>query len=281
MPIKSQTDIDPTEYISKIDTKATLRTAKRVYPILQKYFRAQILGTENLPKVPFVGVGNHGGFGWVPDSVLWMAYYHAHHVQPPLLALAHDISQRLRFTVTPFLHKMGVVPARYSIGKAALAAGFAVQVYPGGDLDANRPIWQTNKITFFNHTGYIRLALEAGVPIVPIVAIGGAETQFILWDGAPLAELLQLDKFLRLNSLPLSYRIGKGFGFSLGPRQLPLPAQITISVLPPRHFEGFSPNDAQDLELVRALDNEICEQMQRELNRLAQNRIPIIGKIKK
>ena len=62
----------------------------------------------------------------------------------------------------------------------ALRSGAVVIVFPGGDNDALRPTWQQNKIDFSGRTGYVTTAIEAGVPIVPTVSIGGQETQLFL-----------------------------------------------------------------------------------------------------
>ena len=69
----------------------------------------------------------------------------------------------------------------------ALDAGAALLVYPGGDYEVHRPIWERNKVDFDGRKGFIRLALEADVPIVPVVSIGGQETALFLSRGERLA----------------------------------------------------------------------------------------------
>ena len=60
-------------------------------------------------------------------------------------------------------------------------------VFPGGDYDAYRPSVQENVIGFGGRTGYVTTAIEAGVPIVPAVSIGGQENQLYLTRGRRLA----------------------------------------------------------------------------------------------
>ena len=67
-------------------------------------------------------------------------------------------------------------------------------VFPGGDWEVHRPSWQSAKIDFGGRTGFVRLALEQDVPIVPVVTIGGQETALWLDRGAWLAKLLRLDR---------------------------------------------------------------------------------------
>jgi hypothetical protein len=72
------------------------------------------------------------------------------------------------------------------------------------------------------------------------------------------------------------------FGFHLGhwPRfELPLPAQVTMSILPPFSVEEYVPEDADDPIIVERINQELLWLMQQELDWLAKGRIPIIGKL--
>ena len=61
---------------------------------------------------------------------------------------------------------------------------------------------------------------------------------------------------------------------------LPLPTQITMSVLPPISIADYSPEDADNPEIVDRLNTEVINAMQHEMNRMAKGRIPFIGKVK-
>src|ERR1019366_7159365 len=87
---------------------------------------------------------------------------------------------------------------------AALGRDAAVLVYPGGDWEAHRPSWHGSRVEFAGREGFVRLALTAGVPIVPVVSIGGQETALFLTRGERLARTLRLDTRLRLKVLPVS-----------------------------------------------------------------------------
>ena len=60
--------------------------------LIHRYFRAQIVGMENCPSRPFVAVGNHSGAVLIPDTLVWLSYYHSsnRYDKPPMLTLAHD-----------------------------------------------------------------------------------------------------------------------------------------------------------------------------------------------
>ena len=70
----------------------------------------------------------------------------------------------------------------------------------------HRPTWESARVDFGGRRGFIRLAQEEDVPIVPVVAIGGQETALFLSRGEGLAQLLGLDRMFRLKVLPVSLR---------------------------------------------------------------------------
>jgi 1-acyl-sn-glycerol-3-phosphate acyltransferase len=114
------------------------------------------------------------------------------------------------------------------------------------------------------------------VPIVPVVAIGGQETALFLTRGRRLAKLLKLDTAFRLKVLPV--QIGPPFGITVFdlPTRIPLPAQLTIQVLPPVDLDERFGADA-DLDLMH---DALTADMQRALDELAAERdIPVIGTI--
>src|SRR5919198_868362 len=129
----------------------------------------------------------------------------------------------------------------------ALRSGAAVLVYPGGDHEVHRPSWHSGRVEFAGRKGFIRLALDHDVPIVPVVSIGGQETALFLSRGESLSRLLGLDRLLRLKVLPVSLALpwGVNVGDFLG--HIPLPAKITIEALPPiRLREEFGPDPDVD-----------------------------------
>src|SRR5213078_2387240 len=143
-----------------------------------------------------------------------------------------------------------------------------------GDYEVHRPSWETAKVDFGGRKGFIRTALEADVPIVPVVSIGGQETALFLSRGAGLAKALRLDSLLRLKVLPVSLALpwGLNIGDFLG--HIPFPAKITIEVLQPIDLRReFGPQP--DLDEVY---EHVTGEMQEALDALAaERRFPVIG----
>jgi 1-acyl-sn-glycerol-3-phosphate acyltransferase len=152
---------------------------------------------------PILLVGNHSGGNVPPDTfVFTLAFGTYFGVERPFYQLAHN----LVVSAPPlgFLRKFGTVATNHKNALLALKSGAALLVYPGGDYEVFRPSWERHQVDFGGRKGYVRLAREEGVPIVPVASVGGQETALFLDRGQWPAKLLMTDKLLRLKSVPIS-----------------------------------------------------------------------------
>ncbi len=263
--------VDPLELR---DPEYVRRTLPGLRALSELYFRAEVRGIGNVPAGPVLLIGNHSG-GWlIADTFVFGQSFYDHFGPERLFfQLTHDLVFKvpgLRALVTPF----GAVPACPENMRRALARGAAVLVYPGGDHETYRASWHSADIDFGHRTGFVRLALELGVPIVPVVSIGGQETALFLGQGEHIARLLHLHELLRLDVAPVQIAPPLGVTVLDLPVRVPLPAKITIDVLPPIHLlEELGP----DADAEHGYDL-VTGRMQRALDRLAAaRRFPLIG----
>jgi len=189
-------------------------------PLSDLYFRGEVRGLDRLPASgPVLCVGNHSGGLLTPDSFVFMVNVLRHFgVSRKGYALAHHLV--LGSPLGRLIRGLGAIPADPDQARRALAEGSMVLVYPGGDEDVFRSWRERNRIHLAGRTGFIRLALEERVPVVPVVSVGGHETVLVLGEGKRIARLLGLERF-RIKSLPLV--IGPPWGLSPGALALPLP----------------------------------------------------------
>jgi 1-acyl-sn-glycerol-3-phosphate acyltransferase len=228
------------------------------------YFRADVRGIERIPaEGPVLLVGNHSGGNLPPDTfVFTLAFCSYFGVERPFYQLAHN----LVVSAPPLgsLRKFGTVAANHENAQ--------LLVYPGGDYEVFRPSWEGNVVDFGGRQGYVRLAREAGVPIVPVASVGGQESALFLNRGQWLAKLLMVDKLARLKSVPILLAPPWGLVVSdLIPR-LPLPTKIAIEV-----------QDPIDADEIKGADDDVIHDkvlgsLQAGVDRLAaKRRLPVIG----
>ena len=266
------TDIEPSE-LTKWDPGLTERVMGITRPFLKRYFRSEVRGLENMPPGGALLVSNHSG-GMLPMDVpiLSADFYHQHGYERPLYTLSHDML--MMGPTGDFFKKIGYISANHENADEALRSGGLVVVFPGGDYDVYRPTLSENKIDFGGRTGYIKAALNAGVPIVPTVGIGGQETQLYLTRGTWLAKRLgPIARLARAKIVPISF----GFPFGLSvvvPPNFPLPAKIVMEVLPPIDIVAEFGEDPD----IDEVDAHVRHVMQRALDELAaERRLPVLG----
>jgi 1-acyl-sn-glycerol-3-phosphate acyltransferase len=139
-----------------------------------------------------------------------------------------------------------------------------------------RPWTQRDKVVFGGRKGWIRMALEAQVPIVPVANVGASDTLFVLGGGETIAKALQLDKLLRAKTFP----IGLGFPLGLAPAaipQIPMPAKLRSEILEPIDLEGVEGQRFDD-EYVEHAEQCVVDSLQSGMDRLAKKRrFPLFG----
>ena len=240
------------------------------------WFRGEVRGLGNIPeKGPVLLVGNHSGGNVTPDTIVFgLAFQTYFGVERRYHQLAHNLVMALPQMQLLRLRRFGTVAASHRHAAQALNEGAALLVYPGGDWEVHRPSWESAKIDFNGRRGFVRLALDAGVPIVPIVSIGGQETALFLSRGNTLAKALGLDRFLRLKVLPISIALPWGLNIGDFAGHIPLPAKITVEALPAIDLrERFGPEP--DIDEVYEY---VVAAMQDALDSLAaERRFPVIG----
>jgi 1-acyl-sn-glycerol-3-phosphate acyltransferase len=264
----------PTADLDERDPDYIRETLPGLWLLASFYFRADVKGLENIPaEGPVLMVGNHSGGNMTPDTlVLTLAFNTYFGVERRFYQLAHNLVVSMPWLAS--LRKYGTVAASPENAKKALDTGAALLVYPGGDYEVHRPSWESARVDFSGRKGYVRLALEHDVPIVPIVSLGGQETALFLSRGERLARLLRLDRTFRLKVLPIS--IAPPWGLNVGDMlgHVPLPAKLQIRALPPidlRERFGRDPD-------VDEVNEYVLAKMQATLDSLNDQRtLPLIG----
>jgi 1-acyl-sn-glycerol-3-phosphate acyltransferase len=264
----------PTADLDERDPDYIRETLPGLWMLASFYFRADVRGLERIPaEGPVLLVGNHSGGNLTPDTqVLTLAFSTYFGVERRFFQLAHNLI--LAMPGLGFLRRYGTVAASSENAHKALDSGAVLLVYPGGDYEVHRPSTESARVDFGGRKGFLRLALEKQVPLVPVVSIGGQETALFLTRGERLARALRLDTTFRLKVLPISLALPWGLNIGDMAGHLPLPAKITIQVLEPIDLEQEFGEEPDLDEVYEA----VVGRMQRTLDDLArERRLPVIG----
>ena len=245
-------------------------------PLMDLYFRMEVEGWERIPEPPALLVGVHSGGPFVWDAwtigIQWWRHYGE---ERPLHGTAHDVLMAAPGLGTYF-RKMGVLPAAADSMSAALAAGRDVALWPGGEVDSLRPWVKRDEATLAGRTGFIRLAIASGVPIVPIATVGGPDSMPVLFSGRRLAKVMQLDKIARLKVFPFAISAPWGIAPAALP-EIPLPTKIRTAFQEPVTLAN-DPEKANDDDYVDRKYEEVRKSIQRGMDELARRRrFPLFG----
>lgn len=210
------------------------------------YFKPTLIGFENIPHGPCLLVGNHNCIAvFCPEVWIFASEYFK--TKSELSVLGHDLVLKLPIVSQLAKKFLYYIPNNHQSALYSLSKGKKILLYPGGAWESSRPTREKNIIDFKKRSGFITLAREAGVPIVPIVSTGAHSGIYIWRRGARIAKWLRLSKKLRLDTFPIG--LSFPFLFHIGPffPFIPLPSKVILEVLPPLTIENEAPQTDEEL----------------------------------
>jgi 1-acyl-sn-glycerol-3-phosphate acyltransferase len=207
------------------------------------YFRAQAFGIEHVPATGRVMlVSNHSGQLPYDALVIGTACF----LEPPQPRLVRAMVEFF-VPAVPFASylfaRWGQITGTPENCRRLLAADEAVLVFPEGVRGVSKPFSKRYQLAEFG-TGFLRLALETGAPIVPVAVIG-AEEQAPAVNVRPLAKLLGLPAF---PVVPYPPFVGA----------VPLPVKYRVYFGEPIHLTGDPDDDDDKLDdKIKLVKNRI------------------------
>lgn len=217
------------------------------------WFRVVVEGAQHIPAGRAIIACNHSGV--VPFDALMVAMAMLLEADPPRLArgMAERFFPAIPF-VSPLMQRMGHVLGDPQNCRELLEREEAILVFPEGVRGIGKTIFEAYELQEFG-TGFVRLALESGAPVVPC-AVVGAEEQM-----PTLVFERRLSKVVGLPYVPIT-----PFFPALGPLGLvPLPVRYRIYFDEPVHFDGDARHCSDDeihqhVELIKARVLRLVEQ---------------------
>src|SRR5918992_526775 len=245
-------------------------------PLCDYWFRMEMEGWENLPEPPALLIGVHSGAPFVWDAwtvgIQWWRHFGD---ERTIHGTAHDALMAAP-GIGAYFRRMGVLLAAPDSISAALAAGHDVALWPGGEVDSLRPWVKRDEAVLAGRMGFVRMAIRAGVPIVPISTVGGPDSMPVLFSGRKLARALQLDKLARLKMFPVAIQAPWGLSPAMLP-EIPLPTKIRTAFQEPITLD-HDPERVKDEDYVNRKYREVRRSIQHGMDALARRRaFPLFG----
>jgi 1-acyl-sn-glycerol-3-phosphate acyltransferase len=262
---------------------ATLMKAIKPFWALatDRYFRAEFEGWERLPDKPSLLVSVHAGAALTIDAWVFVyGWYRRFGEDRVLHGTAHDVLMTVPL-LGDYFKASGVIPASREGVTAALDAGHDVIVWPGGEEDSMRSWRRRDEVVLAGRRGFVKQAINSGVPLVPVATVGGGDSVFVLSEGRWLAS--GLDKIapikakLRAVTLPIVAGLPFGVAPEILPTHIPFPTKLRYEILDPIELD-HDPARADDDEYVDRKYREVEHALQQGVDRLAKRRrFPIWG----
>jgi 1-acyl-sn-glycerol-3-phosphate acyltransferase len=202
---------------------------ERAAPVLEflyaRYFRVRTLGIENVPSDgAALIVANHSGGLPYDGAMLIYGVFRDHPAHRRLRTLVANFAFRSPWMVN-VVARIGGVRASSETAMPLLANGNLVAVFPEGLKGVGKMFRERYRLSRFGRGGFVRLARQANVPIIPVAIVGAEEIHPVLGKITSLAEPLGIPYIPITPTFPL-----------LGPLGLlPVPTKWTIRFGAPIH----------------------------------------------
>lgn len=216
----------------------------------------RLVGVNHLPSGPAVFVGNHTIYGFLDAAVLLEWMFHEQGV------LLRSMGDHVHFQIPVWRELFlaaGVVDGNRDAADQLLAEGHSLLIFPGGAREVARRKGERYPLHWKQRTGFVRVAVKHGVPVVPVAMVGVDDAFDVAVDandvtGSPLWPALQSLGFREEALMPI-------------PGGLPRPERIYLRFMKPvrtARWRGQQDDDA----LVMALREEVRESVRRGIDEL-------------
>jgi 1-acyl-sn-glycerol-3-phosphate acyltransferase len=259
-------DPDPLRQVD--DWGRSERLVGALDPVLNFYyrywFRCDVEGIENVPSAGgALLTSNHSG-ALPPDAPMIMQAIRNEHPSPRPVYMLGEHWFKGYPGVGMLANKLGMVAAHPANADRLLHdEGRLVLVFPEGQKGSRKLFWQRYKLRRFGRGGFVKTALRAGVPIVP-VAVVGAEEAMPIFAHVPL-----LQRLTGLVYFPINHAFPH---FGLLAAGMYMPAKFRIRFLEPVRLERYGPDAADDVALVQQIADDVRARVQDSLNEMLHDR---------
>lgn len=243
----------------------SLETFARWEPLFrfwyEDYFKVRVRGIQHIPSEGgAILVGNHSGLLPLDGAMIAIA-----------MCNSHPDPRRVRYMATDWFFQLpglkewmiqtGQVRATLENARKLLDNDELLGVYPEGLRGVGKTFPERYRVVDF-HPGFVQLAIEKQVPLIPVATVGGDEI---------FPNFVNVKRFAQMLKMPF-FPVTPAFPWLPFPLNfMPLPVKWLINIHEPIHLP-YPPEKAKDKKLCLKIAREIQYDIQKDLNRLLKER---------
>lgn len=246
-----------------------LEAVKPFFDFLYKtYWRVEISGIENVPdEGRALLVSNHSGQLPWDGTMVGMAVLNEHPARRLVRTLYATWFPTLPF-ISSLFTKCGQALATEDNGIRLLEQDQLVAVFPEGYKGVGKLFKDRYRLARFGRGGFVRMALKAQAPMIPVSVVGAEETYISLTQSPAMAKLIGFPYFPISTTFPWLGLLGF----------VPLPTKWYIDFGEPIPLDNYEPAAANNLMLVSQLADQMRNLVQEMIySRLSQRKSVFFG----
>jgi 1-acyl-sn-glycerol-3-phosphate acyltransferase len=258
-------EVDPESGFDPELNRAVLMPAARA--LYRGWFRVQMRGLEHVPSAgPALVVANHSGVLPLDAVMLQVGLLDEHPAARSLRMLSADLVYSVPL-IGRVARASGHVSASPDEAERLLSAGELVGVFPEGFKGIGKPFSDRYHLQRFGRGGFARIAIQTGVPLIPVAIVGAEEIYPMVANWPELAAKLKLPYFPITPLFPWFGLLGA----------VPLPSKWLIEFCDPVPTNGFTPDQCDDAEVIAELADKVKDTIATKIDELLAERGPAFG----
>ena len=176
---------------------------RRIWPAIKLIFRIDVQGVEYLTQAPskVLYVANHNSGALIESFSALMVLEEKD--REPVFGFTHPSIFKVPL-IKQYFEVVGAVPATYPVAKEVFDNNFSLMIFPGGNSQALRSVWDYRKNDFRTVHGWAKIAQENKVTVIPVTFRNTHFINPILLSGSWVSKILILPWILGLKKASVS-----------------------------------------------------------------------------
>lgn len=244
-------------------SERTRAVARALYePMYSRWFRTE---WEGLEKIPDSGgallVANHAGA--IPSDAPVIMHGIEKELGRPVYGMADYFFRSVPVVGTLWARAGGVSARPANAYRLLKEQDQLALVFPEGTKGPSKSYTDRYQLRRFGRGGFVEIAMQAGVPVIPIAVVGSEEAMPIVFRLPTLAKALGVPYF------PVTANL-----LALGPLGvvMPFPAKFKLRVLDPVHFNVPPDQDRYSKSRIMEESERIRTQLQEAVYDMLRDR---------